>query len=244
VTANDAWKQLLPDYEEQRAREDSLDRLMEWDAQQALIGDLSGMDVLDVGCGNGEKAIQMAVAGARSVVGLDVAGQFLTPPPAQKVSLAAGDVSDLDQHPLVQGRRFDVIVFLQSLGYARDQTSTLQAARSLLRDDGVLVVSRAHPIRFAVERAESEGIPLGDAYHAATPPAYASSWNPEIQLTHSADTFAGMVNTLVRAGFWIEQILEPQLSEENRIRFPHKQEWLSRHIGIIIFRARPLPHST
>lgn len=72
----------------------------------------------------------------------------------------------------------------------------------------MLVVTRVHPIRFAVERAERDGIELGDAYDSMEPYSYQSRWNPELTLTHA--------------------------------RFPHKQAWLARYLGIIIFRARPL----
>jgi hypothetical protein len=101
------------------------------------------------------------------------------------------------------------------------------------------VVTRAHPLRFAVERAERDGLELGDAYHSTEPISYPSRWNPELTLTHAVDTFSSMHNTLVDAGFRVERILEPQLSEENKKRYPHKQDWLSRYVGIIIFRARP-----
>lgn len=69
--------------------------------------------------------------------------------------------------PSIEGRTFDKVLFLQPLGYALDQVvATLRTARSLLRDDGELIISRAHPIRFAVERSERDNIGLGDAYHA------------------------------------------------------------------------------
>jgi hypothetical protein len=48
-----------------------------------------------------------------------------------------------------------------------------------------------------------------------------------------------MVNSLVTAGFWIEEISEPKLSEEQKEKFPEKQAWLARYMGVIIFRARP-----
>jgi hypothetical protein len=49
-----------------------------------------------------------------------------------------------------------------------------------------------------------------------------------------------MINTFAAAGLWIEHALEPQLSEEHRRQFPPKQAWLDRHLGVIVFRARPL----
>jgi hypothetical protein len=71
--------------------------------------------------------------------------------------------------------------------------ATLRATRSLLRDDGVLIIS-PHLIRFAIERAE--------------------------RLTHG--------HSLVAAGFWIEEISEPQLTAEQKEKFPEKPAWLAR----------------
>jgi SAM-dependent methyltransferase len=135
---------------------------------------------------------------------------------------------------------FDVALFLQSLSYATDRARTLRAVHDVLRPDGLLVVTRAHPIRFAVERAERDGIELGDAYHSTEPYEYQSRWNPDISLTHATDTFSAMHNSLVDTGFRVERIVEPQLSEEKKALYPHKQAWLARYFGIVIFRARPL----
>lgn len=241
MTSDDAWRRLLADYEAGRGRPDSLDRILEWDAQRELIGDPAGRDVLDVGCGNGSKAVELAAAGARSVIGIDLAGQFVTPPDGLEVSLQQGDLSDLGTHPALRGRSFDVIMALMSLAYARHTVATLQAIRSLLRPAGHVVIARAHPLRFAVERSEQQGIGLGDAYHQTSPVTYPAGWNREITLTHRAETFGAMINDLVAAGLYVDRILEPQLSPEARERYPHKQEWLSRYARVIIFRARPLP---
>ncbi|MEV6266360.1 class I SAM-dependent methyltransferase [Kribbella sp. NPDC051936] len=236
----DPWQTLTTDYERSRARDDSLDQLMEWDAQRCLIGPVEGRTVLDIGCGNGEKTIELVREhGAASAVGVDVGGQFLTPPDGADVTLVPGDLSTLDEISALDGHRFDVVLFLQSLAYAQDRGRTLRAVRSLIADDGVLVVSMAHPIRWAVERSAQEGIALGDAYHTVGPYSYPSRWNPDITITHTTDTFSSIHNALTDSGFRVEHILEPQLSDENKERFPHKQEWLSEHVGIIIFRARP-----
>jgi len=37
--------------------------------------------------------------------------------------------------------------------------------------------------------------------------------------------------------------MEPQLSEDARRRYPHKQEWMNKHLGILIFKLRPLSGS-
>src|SRR5688500_9691653 len=58
------WPTLASGFEQARAREDSLDRLVEWPAQRALLGDVTGLAVLDAGCGNGAKIAQLASDGA------------------------------------------------------------------------------------------------------------------------------------------------------------------------------------
>jgi ubiquinone/menaquinone biosynthesis C-methylase UbiE len=235
----DPWQTLTTDYEERRAREDSLDQLMEWDAQRTMIGSVEGKSVLDLGCGNGGKAIELATEhGAASVVGVDIGAEFLTPPAGADVTFHTGDLSTLDELGPLQGRRFDVALFLQSLAYATDRSRTLRTVRSMMADDGVLVVSMAHPIRYAVERSERDGVGIGDAYHAVGPYSYPSLWNPDITVTHTTDTFSTIHNSLTDNGFRVERVLEPQLSDEKKQRFPHKQEWLARYVGIIVLRAR------
>ena len=61
-----AWQTLASGFDQARAREDSLDRLVEWPAQRALLGDVSGLAILDAGCGNGAKIAQLASDGAAS----------------------------------------------------------------------------------------------------------------------------------------------------------------------------------
>jgi ubiquinone/menaquinone biosynthesis C-methylase UbiE len=233
-----SWTQLAADYEQARGREDSLDRLLDWPAELAMLGDLTGMTILDVGCGSGAKDVELLERGAAEVVGIDIAGQFV-PSADRRLTLVQGDLSQLDDVPAVRGRSFDRILFLQSLGYAADQAATLRAARRLLSADGFIVVVRSHPIRFAVERAKKNGTLIGQEYFGAASYSYPSGWNEQVTVTHKVGTVADMVNAFAAAGLWIEEAVEPQLSLEARRRFPHKQAWLDEHLGVIVFKLRP-----
>jgi len=236
------WKALAPSYEAARTRPDSLDVLMEFPAQLELIGDVAGKRVLDLACGSGAKAIHLARQGAREVVGVDISETFvsdvarLDPPPTTR--FLRGDISRLDEVEGLSGR-FDVVLVLNGLGYADDELVTLLAIRALMEDDGAFVLARAHPLRFAVERSESTGVELGAAYHDRSPFSYTSSWDGKTTLSHRTATFGDTVNRLVEAGFWIERVVEPTLSEEQRREFPHKAAWLDRYCGTLVVRARP-----
>ncbi|MEU0089859.1 class I SAM-dependent methyltransferase [Kribbella sp. NPDC006257] len=231
------WLELAPHYERARSKEDSLDRLVEWPAQRDLLGDVTGRSVLDAGCGNGGKLAELVLDGAVDSVGVDISGNFLsTPPPG--LELIQGDLSELDSLPELAGRRFDRIMFLQSFGYAKDPVRTLKAARAMLADDGFILLTRTQPIRYAVEQSEQNGTSLGEEYFSNAKFSYVSGWNDQIALTKRRYTISDLLNEFSAAGLWIETAVEPQLPEEARRRYPHKQAWMNKHLGILIFKLR------
>ncbi|MBW4043297.1 MAG: class I SAM-dependent methyltransferase, partial [Acidobacteria bacterium] len=205
------WVQLSPGYELARDREDSLDRLVEWPAQRDLIGDVTGRSVLDLGCGNGSKLVELVQDGAIASVGVDISGTFVPSPP--ELRLVQGDLSDPASIPQLAGRRFDRIMFLQSFGYAADPVHALRTAKSMLSEDGFILLARTHPIRYAVEREEN-GTSLGEEYYSTTDYSYRSSWNEQVTLTKRPYTFADLLNVFSAAGLWVESTVEPQLPEE------------------------------
>lgn len=244
ATGGDAsrpWQTLAAGFERARAREDSLDRLVEWPAQRALLGDVTGLAVLDAGCGNGAKVAQLAEDGATTAVGVDLSGSFLTPPPG--VELVVGDLSDLAAVPGLAGRRFDRILFLQSFGYAADGVEALRTAREMLTDDGFILLTRTQPVRYAIERAEQNGTSLGEEYFATESFSYRhAGWDDQVTLTKRPYTISDLLNTFSAAGLWIEETVEPQMPAEAAERFPHKRAVMDKYLGILMFRLRPLPN--
>lgn len=237
------WTELAPGYEQARAREDSLDRLVEWPAQRELLGDVGGLSVLDAGCGNGSKVAELVRDGAIASVGVDISGNFITTRPAG-LELLQGDLSDLATVPGLERRRFDRILFLQSFGYAKDPVHALRTARTMLADGGFILLTRTQPIRYAIERAEQNGTSLGEEYFSTDSFAFRHrGWNDQVALTKKPYTMSDLLNTFSAAGLWIERTVEPQLPDDARQRYPHKQAWLNKHLGILIFKLRPLPTS-
>ena len=237
-----AWQELTADYEQARAREDSLDRLVEWPAERDILGDVTGRSILDLGCGNGGKLAELVRDGAVASAGVDIGGNFIISPPAE-VELIRGDLSDPDSLPELSGRTFDRILFLQSFGYAKDPVHTLRAARAMLNPDGFILLTRTQPIRYALERADQNGTTLGEEYFSTANYTYRTAWNEHIALTKRTYTMSDLLNAFSTAGLWIETAVEPQLTEEAARRYPHKQAWMNRYLGILIFKLRPLaPH--
>jgi hypothetical protein len=132
-------------------------------------------------------------------------------------------------------------LFLQSFGYAKDPVRTLKSARAMLADNGFILLTKTQPIRYAVERAEQNGSSLGEEYFSKDSYTYRTGWNEQIALTKRIFTISDLINVFSAAGLWIETAIEPQLSEDARRRYPHKQAWMNKYLGILIFKLRPLP---
>lgn len=213
---------------------------MEWPAQRRLLGDVVGLSVLDVGCGNGSKLAELVDDGAGPSVGIDISGEFPDAPPSG-LKLVRGDFNEMDSMPEVTNRTFDRVLFLQSFGYAKDPVRVLRLARERLSPEGFILLTRTQPLRYAVERAERNGTSLGEEYFSGGSFSYTSGWNHEIALTMRAYTISDLLNTFSAAGLWIEVAEEPQLSEDARRKFPHKHAWMNKHLGILIFKLRPVP---
>ncbi len=231
------WHRMASVYEEARSRPDSLDSLVEWPAELDAIGDPTGLTVLDVGCGNGGKALELSARGASQVVGLDVSDGFLPVPEGAAVRFHHHDLSRLGDFRSDEPARFDRVLFLSSLGYAEDEVATLVSARRLLRPGGAVVVARTSPIRYAVERSEREGCGLGTAYHDSEPWDHRPRWDPSVVLSRRTRTFSDMVNAFCAADLRVTACTEPQLTSDQAERYPHQQAWMDRYVGIIVFRA-------
>src|SRR4051794_3912013 len=116
-------------------------------AAEALVGDLDGRLVCDLGCGQGRVARRLTERGAR-VVGIDVSARLLqiarrheadTP---GRVSYVRADASRLD---CIAPDVFDGIVCYMALMDIEDLGSTVQHVRRVLRPGGWFLFTILHP---------------------------------------------------------------------------------------------------
>jgi ubiquinone/menaquinone biosynthesis C-methylase UbiE len=111
-----------------------------------LVGDVAGLDVLDVACGTGRYAIPLAQAGAR-VTGVDLSEEMLdlarrkAAGSGLSLDLRVGDVRAL---PFADAS-FDLAVCALALCHLPDLNPAAQELARVLRPGGRVVVSDFHP---------------------------------------------------------------------------------------------------
>jgi malonyl-CoA O-methyltransferase len=109
------------------------------------LGDVTGLAILDVGCGTGRHAVRLANAGAR-VTGLDFSNGML-----EKARAKAGSDRVRFVHQDASGvlpfeaRSFDRVISCLVVDHVSDLAAFFGELCRVCRDDGFIVVSVMHP---------------------------------------------------------------------------------------------------
>lgn len=175
-TANKAWEQLTSDAPVSKIRETvrngrqaMADCLLDW-----LPNNMSGMRILDAGCGTGSLSIQAAGRGAQ-VTGIDISPSLIriaqqrTPEAlAGKIDFKSGDMLS------VNGERFDAIIAMDSLIHyqAHDIMSSINSLADCLSNESgsqlVFTFAPRTPLLMLMKTA-GKFFPKGDRSPAIEP---------------------------------------------------------------------------
>jgi ubiquinone/menaquinone biosynthesis C-methylase UbiE len=133
-------------YSRLRRSVEGLDGAPEWPALRALLPDLRGCNVLDLGCGFGWFCRWARQQGAARVLGIDVSEKMLararstTADPA--ITYTKADMEDLE----LAANSFDVVYSSLALHYVGNLSGLMSQTHRSLVPGGILVFSVEHPI--------------------------------------------------------------------------------------------------
>lgn len=181
-----------------------LEQAPEWPTLRALLPEVEGRRVVDLGCGFGWFCRWAADAGAASVLGLDVSANMLTRARAENARPAVTYRSaDLDQLEL-EPDSVDLAYSSLALHYLADLVRLFAAVHEALTPGGALVFSVEHPIFTAP--SEPAFLPGDSGRHRWPVDRYldegprTTDWLTEGVVKHHR-TIATYVRLLHQAGF-------------------------------------------
>ena len=205
----------------------------EWPAIRALLPDLHGLDVVDLGCGFGWFCRWAAEHSATGVLGLDVSDNMLARARAETTDARIRyDKADLEGLQL-PAASFDLVYSSLAFHYIKDFAGLLRNIRQALKPGGRLIFSIEHPIYMAPRQPEwlvdaggGKVWPL-NAYQIEGPRV--TNWLAE-GVVKQHRTLGTTLNLLIKSGFVIAHVEEWSPSDEDLALRP---DW-------VIERERPM----
>jgi malonyl-CoA O-methyltransferase len=182
------------------------------------VGDVRGLDVLDLGCGTGRHALWLASSGA-NVTGVDFSQGMLAEarrkPGAERIRFV---VHDLHSSLPFTGA-FDLVVSGLVIEHIRNLEPFFAEIRRVLRDGGRAVVSGMHPAMFL--RGSQARFTDPDTGRIVQPGSMAHS-------------FGAIVLAATRAGFTLADIAEVAPDEAFAARFPRAEKYIGWPMLVVL----------
>ncbi|MDA1189663.1 MAG: class I SAM-dependent methyltransferase [Chloroflexi bacterium] len=205
-----------------------------------LLPDVTGLRVLDLGCGAGQLSRYLAEQGAASVVGVDLSEKMLALAREKWAHPSVTYQRDALETAAFQPASFDLVVSSLAFHYVEDYAALVSRIADWLTPGGVLVYSTEHPI--FTGRLPGDGWVSGDdgprwaVDRYATEELREENWFVDgVRKAHR--TFATFINGLVDAGLAVERVIEPVASEQWIKDHPDwPDEW--RRPTFLLVRAR------
>lgn len=188
----------------------------------ALLGDVTGLRVADVGCGTGRHALRMANAGA-SVTGLDFSPGMLAvlrskqPPPSLRLI-----EHDLRQALPLRAGDFDLVLSSLVLEHLPDLRAIMRELGRIVRPGGRIVIADFHPEMFR------RGL------HARF---RAGADAEKVQIEAVDHTISDYVMAIVGAGLQIVSMAEYVMDEQTAARSPSASKYVGEPM-LLTFELR------
>ncbi|HMK10938.1 MAG TPA: methyltransferase domain-containing protein [Acidimicrobiales bacterium] len=195
-----------------------------------LCGDVSGLQVLDLGCGTGLYIVELVARGAH-VIGVDGSAEQL----ARARARVGADVELIEhdlERPLTMfdDASFDAVVLPLVYHHIDDRNGLLSEIRRVLRPGGWVVLSTSHPTSdwlqsggsyFAVERVDAFFDGLGGRWRVPF-------WRLPMGV---------LLDEVIKAGLVLDRLLEPVPPSDRESVSPRMHRRLNLEPAFVAIRA-------
>ncbi len=213
-------------YTQKRGKGNAPNELIEQPIVDELLGDVSGLKILDLGCGDGKYGVELLERGAAFYHGVEGSSKMISLArenlQGRPVELELGAVEEA----AYQQAAYDIVISRLVLHYIEDLASIFEKVKSSLKDRGIFVFSVEHPIITSSYEAYHQKVKRGnwivDNYFAAG--ERTNEWmGKEVVKYHKP---LGTYWQLIRAaGF---EIVELRESKPERQHFEQEEEYQRR----------------
>lgn len=199
------------------------------------LGDVTGKNILDVGCGDGYYSRLIATKGAK-VAGVDFSEAFIDGAQKEEERAPLGITyiqADVAGPIPLENESFDALVadmVFVTIPTQEAYTQSISEMKRLLKPGGFALISKGHPANF--DRKSSSTKQASPNYKIAydKEPSYFESLTPqrvtlridgkEVSWTNYHRTLEDFVNPWMEQGFVVTEMIEPKPTPEDVEQFP------------------------
>ena len=197
-----------------------LDAAGEWQQMKPMFPELTGLDVLDLGCGYGWHCRYAAECGAKGVLGLDASERMIKEANRRNSHPAVRyEVCGIEEYDYPEAA-FDLVVSNLVLHYIEDLDEVYRSVYRTLRSGGVFLFNIEHPVFTAGVKQEWICDETGEAVHWPVDNYYYPGERETVFLGHAVKkqhhTLTQILNGLLKCGFCMESVEEAMPPEEMR----------------------------
>jgi ubiquinone/menaquinone biosynthesis C-methylase UbiE len=201
-----------------------------------LIGNVKGLEVLDVACGEGYNTRILARKGAKAT-GIDLSAEMVEHAKSQEKKDQLGiryylsDSADLSRFP---AKRFDLVTCFMALMDIEDCQGTIREVARVMKDDGRFIFSITHPcFEYSAKSGKIERKVRYFGIRSERVPWRMERLLRPFETTSFHRTLTYYSNALHRHGLLTRSLLEPQPTREGPAKFSQLKQVLLRPHSII-----------
>lgn len=210
----------------------------EWHELQKMLPDFTKKRVLDLGCGFGWHCRYAIEKGADSVIGVDISTNMLE----KAREMTSSPFIEYIKNPIEDieypANSFDVVISSLALHYIKSFEDICKKVNTCLSSGGDFIFSVEHPIFTAEGKQDWCYDNEGKAAHWPVDRYFtegvrtANFLGEDVTKYHK--TLTTYLNTLIKFGFEITAIIEPQPAQAMLLNNPQMQEELRRPMMLLI----------
>ena len=210
----------------------------EWPQFSALLPqDMSGLDVLDLGCGYGWHCRYAAQRGARSVLGIDPSARML----ARAAELGGEGVEYrlcAVEEFIWPEARFDLVISNLALHYVEDLDAVFRGVYRALRPGGAFALNIEHPSFTAGVHEDWYRDAQGSILHFPVDHYFCEGARQAVflgeRMTKYHRTLTSYVGALLENGFALTGLAEPQPTQQMIDTIPGMADEMRRPMMLIL----------
>lgn len=206
--------------------------LLERPSTLALLDDVAGKDIIDMGCGSGVYAEWFLEQKVASLTCLDLSPQMVKLVKSQYQESITAYVQDIAQGlPQEQDNSADVIICPLVLHYVEDLSLVFRHVYRVLKQGGYIVFSTHHPF------ADFECSKSGNYFEREKVSEQWDTVGQPVEVNFYRRSLSEISDAVTSSGLVISKISEGKVDEQAKAISQETYHYLSRNPNFIFFRC-------